>query len=120
MLKITTLTDSPYQTAVLKLESGISLQFTLRYFYNQQGWYYSFTYGSYTLNNRRMVNSGNMISQIQNIVPFGLACLLTDPYEPVFIDDFSSGRATLYTLNPSDVALFNSTLQTIKLTTIPT
>ena len=95
---------------LIQLESGQTLQFTLRYLYNQQGWYYSFTYGSYTVNNRRMVNSMNMIRQIRNVVPFGLACLMTDLYEPVFIEEFANGRAKLYTLNPADVALVETTL----------
>lgn len=119
MLQITTITDSPYQTAVFKLENGQPLLFTIRYSYQQKGWYYSFTYGSYTINNRRVINSANMLSQIKNIIPFGLACLMTDLYEPVFIEDFMSGRATLYTLNPTDVALVETSIANLALTKIP-
>lgn len=110
MTKIEIITSSPAQTMTLKLENGQSLQFSLRYSHNQSGWFYSFTYGTYTLKNRRMVNSINMIRDIRNIVPFGLACLLTDKYEPVFIDDFETGRATLYTLNSDDVLTAESLL----------
>lgn len=108
MLKINTISNSPYQTMILQLENGQPLNFTIWYSYTQQGWFYSFTYQSYTLNNRRIVNSANMLRQIRNIIPFGLACLLTDAYEPVFISDFINGRATLYTLNSTDVALVES------------
>ena len=80
------------------------------YSFNQQGWFYSFTYGNYTLNNRRMISSSNMIRALKNVLPFGLACLMTDRYEPVFIDDFQNGRAVLCTLNPTDVALVESLL----------
>ena len=117
MLQITTITDSPYQTLVLKLENGQPLQITLRYSYLQKGWYYSLIYGSYTVNNRRLIYSANMLRQIRNIIPFGLACLMTDLYEPVFIEDFISGRATLYTLNLDDVALVESSLMSVKLKT---
>lgn len=110
MLQITTITSSPYQQGIFTLENGQPLQMALWYSYNQQGWYYTFTYQGYTINNRRIVNSANMLRQIRNIIPFGLACLVTDPYEPVFIADFANGRATLYTLNPTDVALVESTL----------
>ena len=119
MLQINTITDSPYQTMVLKLENGQSLNFTSWYSYNQQGWYYSFTYQSYIINNRRVINSANLLRQIRNIIPFGLACLLTDKYEPVFITDFISGRATLYTLNESDVALVESNLVALQLVENP-
>ena len=119
MLKVTTITDSPYQTMILQLENGQPLQFTIQYSYTQQGWYYSFTYQGYSVNNKRIINSSTMLRQIKNIVPFGLACLLTDTYEPVFINDFSSGRATLYTLNPTDVALAESNLVALQLAAFP-
>lgn len=115
MLQITNLTNSTSQAMTIQLESGQTLQFSMWYSYNQSGWFYSFVYGSYVLSNRRMVNSANMIRQIRNIVPFGLACLLTDPYEPVFISDFSSGRATLYVLSLTDVALVESNLVSLQL-----
>jgi hypothetical protein len=62
-----------------------------------------------------MVNSANMLRQIRNIIPFGLACLMTDLYEPVFIEDFANGRATLYTLNSTDVALVETSLANLAL-----
>lgn len=119
MRQIPALTDSPYQQGTFILENGQPLQMTLWYSYNQQGWYYSFTYQSYTINNRRVVNSANMLRQIRNIIPFGIACLVTDLYEPVFINDFSSGRVTLYTLNPTDVALVESNLAQLQIAANP-
>ncbi len=110
MTQVNIITDSPSQTMVIKLESGQSVNFSLWYSYNVQGWFYSFTYGTYIITNRRMVNSANMLRGIRNSIPFGLACLLTDKYEPIFIDDFKKGRAKLYALNPSDVLLFESSL----------
>lgn len=111
MRQINVITDKPSQTMILKLENGQSLNFSLWYSYNQSGWFYSFVYGTYKVNNKRIVNSTNMLRGIINSIPFGLACLLTDKYEPVFIEDFQNGRATLYTLNTSDVALNESNLR---------
>lgn len=119
MLLIQNLTNAPSQAMTIQLESGQTLVFSIWYSYNQSGWYYSFTYGTYSVSNRRIVNSANMIRQIRNLVPFGLACLLTDAYEPVFINDFVSGRASLYTLNPSDVALVESNLVALQLAENP-
>jgi len=110
MIQVDIITNSPLQTMILKLESGQNLNLSLRYSYNQSGWFYSFTYGAYSVNNKRMVNSTNMLRAIRNLIPFGLACLMKDLYEPVFINDFQNGRATLYTLSPSDVALVETTL----------
>ena len=109
---INIITDDPTQTMSLKLDNGQNLSFSLWYSYNQKGWFYSFTYGTYKSTNRRMVQSLNMIRAIKNVIPFGLACLLTDKNEPVFIEDFKSGRAALYTLNQSDVTKVESLLGT--------
>lgn len=110
MILITNIIDNPWQTMNLKLENGQLLNFTLKYSYGQQGWFYSFTYGTYPVNNKRIINSINMLRGIRNSIPFGLACIVTDGYEPVFINDFKSGRASLYILNPSDVTLVESLL----------
>lgn len=103
MTQVDIITSSSFQTMILKLENGQLLNFSLWYSYSQNGWFYSFTYGTYSAYNQRVVNSINMLRKIRNIVPFGLACLLTDKYEPIFIDDFKTGRAKLYTLNSEDV-----------------
>lgn len=119
MLRINTITNNPSQKMNIKLENGQPLQFSLWYSYTQQGWFYTFTYGTYTSNNRRMVNSLNMIRQIRNIVPFGLACLVTDSGDPIFINDFQNARATLYTLNSTDVSLVENILTQQNLTLKP-
>lgn len=110
MILITNIIDNPWQTMNLKLDNGQLLNFTLWYSYSQQGWFYSFVYGTYAVNNKRVVNSINMLRSIRNAIPFGLACVVKDGYEPVFISDFKSGRASLYILNPTDVSLVESLL----------
>lgn len=116
MTQVDIITASPYQTMTIKLENGQDLKLTLRYSYNQSGWFYSFVYNQtgYKVNNKRIVQSVNILRGIKNSIPFGLACLATDKYEPVFITDFQLGRAKLYTLNSTDVALVESTLRGFK------
>ncbi len=57
-----------------------------------------------------------MLRQFRNIIPFGLACVIADGFEPVYQDDFTSGRASLYLLNEADVA----EVETLIIVTLPT
>lgn len=112
MKQITTITDAPNQNIVIVLDDGSKVNMTMNYFSNQQGWFYSIDYnsGQFVDNNRRMVTSPNMLTAFQNIIPFGLAVTTTDGYEPVFIDDFITGRASFYVLNADDVAAIQTAI----------
>lgn len=106
MKKIGTITDAPNQNVVIVLDDGTKINLVLNYYSNQSGWFYSFNYnnGQFIVNNRRLVTSPNMLYAFQNIIPFGIAVTTTDGYEPIFIDDFITGRASFYVLNQLDVA----------------
>jgi hypothetical protein len=100
MRLIDVLTADPNQSLTIVLDDGTKVDMTLTFKENQQGWFYSLTYGvNFSVNNRRLVNGPNIIRQFRNIVPFGLACLATDGHEPIYIDDFTSGRVSVYILN---------------------
>ncbi len=103
MRQITSLTDDASQILTLVLEDGTRVNMTIQYVPNQEGWFYSLTYGAFIVNNRRLVNSPNMLRQFRNIIPFGLACTVLDGYEPVYQNDFTSARVSLYTLTTQDV-----------------
>lgn len=103
MTFINSITNSAKQTIGLVLNDSSKVTLNLEYISNQQGWFYSFTYGNFTVNNRRMVTSPNLLREFRGIIPFGLACSTSDGYEPIFIDDFSSGRAAFYLLDADDV-----------------
>jgi hypothetical protein len=100
------------QNIVLVLGDGTSVNLTLNYFAGQQGWFYSFNYndGQFLVNNRRLVTSPNMLSQFKNIIEFGFAVTTSDGYEPIYIDDFVTGRAKFYILESSDVAVIEETV----------
>jgi hypothetical protein len=111
MTLIDSITDQANQTIGLILDSGVKITMTLVYKSNQQGWFYSLSQGSVSLfKNRRMVASPNMLRAFRDVLPFGLACATSDGYEPIFADDFSSGRAKLYLLNAADLAIVESTI----------
>ena len=103
MTFINTITNAPSQTMTLKLDNGNLVIFSLWYSESQRGWYYSIEYGNINIYNRRLIASPNMLRTFRYILPFGLACTTSDEYEPVFIEDFSNGRAQFFLLNSADV-----------------
>ena len=103
MNKITTITDDANQTMILKLDDGTTVDFTLTYSDQQQGWFYNLTYGNFSLSGRRIVNSPNLLRAYRQILPFGIAVVTTDEYEPIFLEDFKNKRALFFMLNPTDI-----------------
>ncbi len=103
MRQINSLTNDASQQLTLILEDGTKVSMSIRYVENQSGWFYSLTYGDFSVNNRRLVNSPNMLRAFREFLGFGLMCTVLDGFEPVFQDDFTSGRVTLYTLNAQDI-----------------
>ena len=110
MRLINNLTDNVNQTSRIILEDGSELNITLIYMENQQGWFYSLTWGSFVINNKRLVVGLNILRQFRDLIPFGLACNSIDGYEPIYADDFSIGRIKVYTLNASDVLTIENNL----------
>ncbi len=104
MKQINSFTQGSAQNLTMILDGGSKITFSISYFPNQSGWFYSFTYGDFTVNNRRLVTSPNMIRQFRGFLPFGFAVTCRDGNEPVFIDDFVSGRVQFYLLDQADVA----------------
>ena len=103
--QVVNFTADPNQNLVIILADGTQINLTLNYFAGQEGWFYSLNYnsGQFIVNNRRLVTSPNMLAQFENIIPFGLAVTTTDGYEPIFLTDFVSGRASFYILEAADV-----------------
>jgi len=104
MIWINNITEDAIQQLTIKLDDGTTAQLNMKYLDGQQGWFYGLTYGTFELINRRVVVGVNMLRAFRNIIPFGLACQTQDGQEAIFQDDFSSGRASIYLLNPVDVA----------------
>lgn len=103
MKQVTSLTDDAKQNVNLVLDSGARVSMQINYLPNQQGWFYSLTYGTFIVNNMRLVTGPNVLRKFRNIIPFGISCLIADGFEPIYQSDFVSGRATLYLLNQAEI-----------------
>lgn len=111
MTEITGLTSEAKQSQTLVLPNGGLVPFYMEYWDRQQGWYITMSYPNWDgVENRRLVVSPNMLRASKNIIPFGLALTTLNGYEPVFITDFTTGRATLYLLDEDDVQYYENLL----------
>jgi len=105
MKQITEITDYPNQKFTVVTETNESFELKLQYSDVNQGWFYSLNYDDLVIiNNARVVTSANMLRNFKNQLPFGLSAITNDGSEPIFVDDFSTGRVSMFLLNESDVA----------------
>lgn len=103
MLKITSLTNDPYQKQTLFLPNGETVVLYLYFRPMQFGWFIQkLQYGDFILNSVRITNSPNMLFQFMNKLPFGLGCFSKDNREPTQQDDFTSGASSLYILTEEE------------------
>lgn len=115
MQAIKNITDDPNQNFKFQLPDGSIIFFTLNYIENQSGWFFTLEYKTFKVTNRRIVCSPNMLRAYRRILSplFGLAVYTTDGelmYEPIYRDDFKSGRAVLNVLTAEDVAWVEANL----------
>lgn len=103
MYRITQLDNNPKQKIRMLLENGNEVLFHFEYKSNQQGWFFGFTYGDVNYQNIRLTTSYNILRAYRNWLPFGLRCDTVDSFEPMDINDFISGYATVYMLTPEDI-----------------
>ena len=108
MQKITSITSRAKQKFSLVLENNETVEFLLYYLPRQQGWFYDFTYNNLTVKSSRAILTPNALRQFKNIIPFGIAFIGDGYVEPFAIDDFSSGRISLYVLNKDEVQQIES------------
>lgn len=108
MQQITNITSEPKQSLIVRLDNGETATLQLEFVESQMGWFFSVFYNDEGSTCHRVTNCPNIIRECKNTLPFGIACTVEDGQEPYFIDDFSTGRATLYVLNADDVKYVES------------
>ena len=100
---ITEFTDNPKQTCTLVLENQETVTFNLYFYETQLSWYFDFTYNDVISNGNKVVLGMNILRSFKHIIPFGLAFQANDGVEPFAIDDFITGRVSVYLLSKDDV-----------------
>ena len=108
MIQLTKITNQATQNFNLVSETGEVISFSLRYLPRVAGWVFDCSFGNFSIKGARLTISPNTLRGYRNIIDFGLMCVSTDGYEPQYLNDFVTGRVTLYLLNPTDVASVES------------
>lgn len=103
MFQLTQLGNDPRQELEMILDSNIRIKFIFEYRENQLGWFFGFKYGANEYTNIRLTTSYNILRAYRNWLPFGLRCDTADDEEPMGLNDFVNGYATVYLLTKADV-----------------
>lgn len=109
MNQLTQIDNNPNQKIRMLLEDGSDVIFYFEYRANQQAWFWGFEYGDVKIQNMRLVTAYNLLRSYKSWLPFGLRCDTIDGFEPMDLNDFLSGYATLMLLNADDVNATEST-----------
>ena len=107
MYKLNSLAGEPKQkiTAII---GNSRIDFIFEYKANQLGWFFDFTINGNSYRNIRLTTSHNILRAYRNWLPFGLACTTLDGFEPMDLDDFVTGYATIYLLDKNDINTIES------------
>lgn len=104
MKRITEFTEDYKQRYTLVTEDNKTFLMNFEFIQQQQSWFYSLTYGSYSLNGQRLVLGPNILHRYKNLFPFGILVNSTDGLAPFQLTDFTSGRIGFYLLTKTEVA----------------
>ena len=103
MYELTVLGNEPKQNFTIVTDDNIKIPMTFEYRANQTGWFMSLEYNGQIYQNIRLTTSYNLFRAYMNWLPFGLRCDTLDNLEPMDLDDFTTGYATVYILNKADI-----------------
>lgn len=109
MYLINALGSEPKQQFTMNIENNIRIVLNFEYKANQLGWFFGFEYEGESYQNIRLTTSLNILRAYRNWLPFGIACKTLDGLEPMDIDDFVTGYATVYLLSKDDVNAIEGT-----------
>lgn len=71
----------------------------------QLGWFMDVSYNDFAVKGIRVCVAPNALRQFKNVIPFGISIYTEDGQEPLFIDDFITGRANIGILNKEEVEI---------------
>lgn len=103
MVQIKGLTSNPVQTFNIPDPVTRKTIYFLMYFSPRtQNWYIDIEYESFIQKGIKIVREPNLLAKNINVLPFGLSVTVSDNYEPFLINDFVSGRVSLFILDHTE------------------
>jgi hypothetical protein len=103
-------TDQYRQHATFVLEDGSRAEISLEYRDQQLGWFCDVSWGSVELLGLRLTAAANWLRTYRNLIPFGLAVVVTGNREPLKRTDLMDGTVKLYLLDPPDMVSVEDTI----------
>lgn len=103
---ITSITDEPKQSFVLRLENNESATIKLYYYESQNSWYFDVQYKDYINAGNKVVLTFNALRHLKKILPFGIGFISVSQADPYALDAFSSGNFMMTLLTADDVQTF--------------
>lgn len=110
MKLIDAITDYPFQQMTVIGENRERISLTLQYMAFQQLWRMDVSYDETTIKGILCVQSENILRQWKEILPFGIMIRSKDSLDPLFLNDFSSGRISLFLLNDNEASQIEDAL----------
>lgn len=77
----------------------------INYNSSRQGWFLDLVSESFSIYGIRMTSVPNILRQWKDRLGFGICVLTENKSEPFFLEDFNTGRAKMYLLEPDDLEL---------------
>ena len=77
----------------------------INYNSSRQGWFLDLVSESFKIYGIRITTSPNILRQWQKKLDFGIGVLCEKNSEPFFLEDFNTGRANLYLIEPDDLTI---------------
>jgi len=107
MITVDNLSNAAFQQVQLQMPDGSAGQLTVYYRAAASRWFFDFVHAQFPTGS--LLGSGlcvhpNLLRQFKNFLNFGMACVTGSGLDPITVNDFASGYATLYILDASDVA----------------
>lgn len=103
MRRIDNITASASQVSQVLLGDGTSFQLALRYHGATQRWVADVEYEDRTIQNLGLCIHPNVLRQWSRVFPFGIAVVSSGQVDPFDVNDFATGRVSLYLLDQDDV-----------------
>ena len=100
---INSVTNFADQLISVALPDATRVDLELIYQGTTERWIMNVAYGAFTANGVGVCCFPNVLRQWRNVIPFGIACVTPNLTDPVNINDFSNGIASLYLLSSDDV-----------------
>lgn len=93
------------ENSTIKVINAEEETYTLYINYNssRQGWFVDVVSENFKIYGLRITSVPNVLRQWKNKLGFGLGVFTENKSEPFLLEDFNTGRATLYLLEPDDL-----------------